>query len=192
MPATFKIEIDDRDLRRKTDTILRFLPVSKLLYAIGARHLRWINENFRTEGAAPRSGTSGWFPLSPNTIAARRGRGRGAKILQDTGRLRMSFAVDARALAGEVEVGTSDQRAPWHHLGTRPYVIRPKKPGGILAFKGAGPSGKSGFWRFAKMVHHPGLRARPLIPQEPVARDMAVEEINALFNKAMEMARGGG
>lgn len=190
MVATFSIQIDDRELRRKTDAILRALPVQRLLYAIGARHLRWINENFRTGGRAPGRDSFGWRPLSRNTIAGRRGKGRGVKILQDTGRLRQSFAVDTDRLMGIVVVGTSDQRAPWHHHGTKPYTIRPKKPGGVLVFKVGNVGGGRGFWRFAKKVDHPGLPSRPLIPSPEVAKIMAVEEIEAIFRLAVGGARG--
>ncbi len=50
---------------------------------------RWIQKNFQQEGALAYPGT-GWKPLSPVTIAARRkGKGKGSvKILQDTGQLR--------------------------------------------------------------------------------------------------------
>lgn len=37
--------------------------------------------------------------------------------------------------------------------GTRPHIIRPKKPGGVLVF-----TNKAGQLIFAKQVHHPGTR----------------------------------
>ncbi|GAI03168.1 unnamed protein product [marine sediment metagenome] len=46
----------------------------------GILMLRSIDKNFRAEGRPTR-----WAPLSPMTIAMRRKKGRGAKILQDTG-----------------------------------------------------------------------------------------------------------
>jgi len=46
----------------------------------GILMLRSIDKNFRAEGRPKR-----WAPLSPMTIAMRRKKGRGAKILQDTG-----------------------------------------------------------------------------------------------------------
>jgi len=46
----------------------------------GILMLRSIDKNFRAEGRPKR-----WTPLSPMTIAMRRKKGRGAKILQDTG-----------------------------------------------------------------------------------------------------------
>ena len=46
----------------------------------GILMLRSIDKNFRAEGRPKR-----WAPLSPMTIAMRRKKGKGAKILQDTG-----------------------------------------------------------------------------------------------------------
>ena len=46
----------------------------------GILMLRSIDKNFRAEGRPKR-----WAPLSPMTIAMRRKKGRGAKILQNTG-----------------------------------------------------------------------------------------------------------
>ena len=46
----------------------------------GILMLSSIDKNFRTEGRPKR-----WAPLSPMTIAMRRKKGKGAKILQDTG-----------------------------------------------------------------------------------------------------------
>ena len=48
---------------------------------------RWIQENFMKEGRLAHGG-SGWKPLSEFTKARRRKKGRGAKILQDTGALK--------------------------------------------------------------------------------------------------------
>jgi len=48
---------------------------------------KWIQDNFRSEGANAVSG--GWAPLSDLTIALRRNKNReGTKILQDTGNLK--------------------------------------------------------------------------------------------------------
>lgn len=44
--------------------------------------------------------------------------------------------------------------------GTRPHVIRPRKPGGVLRFGGAG-----GTVVFATVVHHPGTKANPFAEQ---------------------------
>lgn len=150
----------------------------KLLAAIGNRHLGWVAENFKEEGAELK-----WPPLSPNTIAARRGGGGGARILQDTGRMRMSFVQRGVRVQGntEVSVGTEDKRAEWHDQGTAPYVIHPRKAK-RMAFKTA--NGLA----FALVVHHPGLPKRPLIPSEKLGEELATGVIRAIADKAADEA----
>ena len=48
---------------------------------------RWVQQNFRQEGAP----VGGWAPLSARTLAERKKKGKGAKILQDTGRLKSTW-----------------------------------------------------------------------------------------------------
>ena len=61
-------------------------------------------------------------------------------------------------------VYTDHEVAPYHQFGTRPYVIRPKRPGGLLKFPVGGEAGRGKKdWRSAREVHHPGLPARPFI-----------------------------
>lgn len=48
---------------------------------------RWIQLNFRQEGAP----AGGWEPLSKTTLSMRRNKGKGAKILQDTGALKSKW-----------------------------------------------------------------------------------------------------
>lgn len=199
---TFTLTLDDTDLRRKAAFLLARMKVEPLLYAVGARHLKWIADQFRLEGRAIGSeAMGGWAKLSRNTMAAR--RGRVARILQDTGRLRQSFAVDTAPIRGEVFVGTSDQRAPWLHHGTRPYTIRPKRAGGVLAFTGNVAATRVSGVRiiadvkrgliFTREVQHPGLPARPMLPTASHARDLAVAVVDAFFVRALgEAVRGGG
>lgn len=136
--------------------------------------LNWIDKNFRSEGGM----VGGWVPLSPNTLAARR-KGSG-KILQDTGLLRASFLPTWDS--EKAVVGSIDPKSLWHEKGTKPYTIKPLKPGGFLRFKVATESGvktkelvtgrkiqlrfAKGDYVYAKEVHHPGLPARPMLPRE--------------------------
>lgn len=146
------------------------LDENEVLGAIGQRLLRWIGQNFRSEGGL----VGGWKPLTPGTIAGRRKKGRGAKILRDTGRLQQSFvsAVSGR----KVEVGSAEPRADWHHFGTKPYTIRPVSAK-LLRFMG--PEGK---YVFSKEVHHPGLPARKLVPPEEEAEKLAVKILDLYVN----------
>lgn len=73
-----------RDLKRKRDALANFAPTM----AKAAIFLdQWVQENFRTEGGK----VGGWLPFKSG------GRRRGgeldtsAKLLQDSGRLRLSF-----------------------------------------------------------------------------------------------------
>lgn len=143
-----------------------------LRYAIIASN--WVTKNFRQEGRL----AGGWKPLKAGTLAGRRtGAGR---ILQDTGLLRASFLPFWDAEKGGV--GSADKRAEWHHEGTRPYVIRPKKRDGLLTFVVADSVGvktrrfksgrtvsvpfAKGSFISVKQVNHPGLPKRRLLPTE--------------------------
>lgn len=86
---------------------------------MGVQVMRWIDQNFRAEGVETK-----WKPLAASTIFARR-KGS-SEILQDTGRhLKASFSF--RADATEAVIGSPSPLARWHHFGTDPYTIRPKK-----------------------------------------------------------------
>lgn len=62
-----------------------------------------------------------------------------------------------RSIAGSgirVRAFTEDRVAPFVENTTRPHLIRPRNPGGMLRFR-VGPDGRS---VFARVVHHPGTR----------------------------------
>lgn len=165
--------------------------------------LNWINKNFQSEGGM----VGGWAPLSPNTLAGRgasyaenefgrlvrveklsatarrfanvvSGEGSG-RILQNTGYLRSSFVPSWTS--EQASVGSPLDIALYHEKGTKPYIIRPKKPGGSLRFAVATSTGiktrtfksgkkisvrfAKGNYVYAKEVHHPGLPARPMLPR---------------------------
>jgi len=73
-----------------------------------------IDKNFRAEGRPKR-----WAPLSPMTIAMRRKKGRGAKILQDTGMGKGSITYEV----------VSDQKV---QIGTRRDYMRIHQEGGSI------------------------------------------------------------
>lgn len=85
-----------------------------------------------------------------------------AKILApvDTGRLRASIRIESRrllSLRSVYTIGSDVSYAPMVHDGTRPHQIRPKSPGGVLRFR------MGGRIVYAKVVNHPGTRARPFL-----------------------------
>jgi phage gpG-like protein len=168
MSLAYRVNVEgDRELVRKVTRLSRIFREPEMLAAIGFRQLKWVNDNFKAEGLERK-----WKPLRPNTVAGR--RGGSSRVLQDTGRLRQSF--NSRVNGRFVEVGTVDQRAAWHHFGTRPYTITPKTKK-FLRF--ATPGG----FRFARIVHHPGLPARPMLPSDRTAEKLAAVALDALFKK---------
>ena len=70
-----------------------------------------IDKNFRAEGRPDK-----WTPLSDMTLAMRRKHGRGAKILQDTGRGKGSMAYKVISNK-QVEIGTDVQYMAAHQTG---------------------------------------------------------------------------
>src|SRR5207247_10753101 len=61
------------------------------LALVGQRLLNWVNQNFRQHGAE-----IPWKPLSPNTIASRRGGGIGGEPLRDDDRIAQSADYSVR------------------------------------------------------------------------------------------------
>ena len=121
----------------------------------GFRTLKWVEMNFRQQGAL--TGTP-WAKLKPSTIANRR---KGSSlILQDSGALRQSFVMNASATS--VSVGSPLFYAEFHEEGRAgPWVIRPRKRGGVLAFRGT-----DGKMVYARVVTHPGYPARRMLPRQ--------------------------
>ncbi len=169
MAANIGIRIDDRAFKRQLRDLGKFFgDEAPVLSAIGDRHLSWIDENFRKAGAERK-----WPPLSPNTVAGR--RGGSSQPLRDTGRLAASFV---KKVSGDrVDVGTEDKRALWHHEGTAPFTIRPKNKK-VLRFTVVGGVA------FARFVEHPGLPERPLLPTDALGERLAVETVEAAIDLA--------
>ena len=195
-------------LRRLAGSVARGSGTTALhaRYAIIAS--QWIDRNFQQEGGL----VGGWRVLRPNTIAGRR-KGS-SRVLQDTGLLRASFvpAWDEKAAV----VGSASKVSLWHEKGTKgspetPYPIRPKKPGGVLAFPvAAGTAGstlvpilpknykkgdpifarqlKSRAMMFRRMVMHPGLPRRIMLPTE---RDLLPQLLKTTINYVREQEQRG-
>lgn len=169
-----RINADVRDAVARLNRFVRDIEPRKMLRLVGLRKLKWIADNFRAEGLERK-----WKPLTASTVAAR--RKNSSKILQDTGRLRQSFEI-LRVTSRQVQIGSRDPRAVWHHEGTKPYVITPKRAR-LLSF--TGPDGNR---VFARRVNHPGLPARPLIASQATTTRIAVEVIDSVTNKAARRA----
>lgn len=161
------------------------LAAHEYLKLIGLHLLEWVDKNFKTEGKAP-GRLSPWKKLSPNTIAGRRKGSK--KVLQDTGRLKQSFVSSVHKSAQWVEVGTKDKKAPWHHFGTGAYSIKPRGKK-FLKFPVAPNARWPKGFAFAKKVRHPGLSARPMIPNERLGYKMAVDVLNSYVDHVLEDAK---
>lgn len=113
-----------------------------ILSSIGESLLR-VNRARHENEQAPDG--SKWKPLSPLTLLTKRKN----RTLYDHGDLLRFF----HQVEGDVlRLWTSDVKAEWHHFGTKPYTITPKKAK-ALKFGGM----------VRKRVNHPGLPSRPLI-----------------------------
>ena len=150
---------------------------------MGMDMLSWIDKNFKAGGLEVK-----WESLSPNTIAARRKKGKGAKILQDMGRLKSSFVFGKEnnifTVSGNtVTVGSADKKVNWHQKGTRSYDIYPKTKK-YLSFIYNGKK------VYRKKVHHPGLAERPMLPSKHMASGIAKKSLEAYVDKVVASVRG--
>lgn len=184
MPST-GVEIDlkanFKQAARDLEALGLEFQAENFLDLIGARVLQWIAQNFKDEGTGRK-----WKRLRPSTIQGRIGGGGGAKALQDTGHLMQSYVRGSQdnifsLSSNVVTVGSSAKTAAWHHFGTSPYEIVPKRSR-ILANKKAGQI-------FGAKVNHPGLPARPQLPGKIVAKRLAVAEVEAKVQRIIEAAR---
>jgi phage gpG-like protein len=111
--ALISYEIKDDDkvkaLLRKAGDKAKDLRIP--LKRCGILMLSSIDKNFRSEGRPKR-----WAPLSPMTIAMRRKRGKGAKILQDTGKGKGSIVYKVVSNQ-EVQIGTNLGYMKIHQTG---------------------------------------------------------------------------
>jgi HK97 gp10 family phage protein len=81
-----------------------------------------------------------------------------AKAPVRTGNLRNSIYVKVET--DRVTIGPNETSAPYAgyvEFGTKPHVIVPKKPGGVLVFHVGGRK------VFTRRVHHPGSRPHPYV-----------------------------
>lgn len=147
------------------------------LRRIGVVMQAMVSRNFQ-EGGRPER----WEPLTENTKAS---RSKGGDVpLQDTGALKKSVNVRVN-YPDQVAAYSRHHTAGYHQFGTRPYIIKPTRPGGVLKFTVKGAGGRDARGRFkaskrgaiAQLVNHPGLPARPFM----VWQEDGVERIRKLL-----------
>jgi len=170
-PIEIITEIRDEELKRYISQVeQRGKDLRPALKRCAIIMYKSFGKNFQQEGR-PRK----WKPLSPNTIAGRRKGSR--RILQDTGRLRMSSI--SKTGAGNIyklrkdslKMGSSLQIAPYHQYGTSPHTIKAKHAKALRIPMADGVI-------FRRSVQHPGLDARVFI----TIQDEDVEEMKEVFS----------
>jgi len=145
----------------------------------GILMLSSIDKNFRAEGRPKR-----WAPLSPMTIAMRRKKGRGAKILQDTGHGKGSIVYKVVGNQ-KVQIGTNVWYMKIHQTGGKinlpPRDIYPVK---ARALHWVDPN--TGEDVFAMHVHQKARTVK--IPQRKFLLYQEEDKINIvrIFNDYLE------
>jgi phage gpG-like protein len=190
--ATVTIQVDAFAPQKAIQQLVVAVGPSLVLNLVGGRLLEFVEESFRTRGRGK------WKPLSWSTLALR-SRG-GDAPLENTGRYHQSFVQESDN-STFVEVGTNLKTMPTtsskggvplgpiHEYGTGPYIIRVRNARmlmaqtGSRAFGGAGPVGMLGSRRvsnwmiFGKMVRHPGIPARPVLPGSPAEAEAILQPV---------------
>lgn len=147
-------------------------PVLKL---IGLRILSFIDRKFATAGAS--AGGPAWAPLRPSTLEQRQ-RG-GSAPLMDSGFYRQSFSMQVEG-AKSVWVGSRVPYGEFHEYGTRPYEIVPARAKVLAAQLRGG-----GWAIFGRHVNHPGLPARPVLPDPAAVEQVIASEVQNYLDNAV-------
>lgn len=191
--ATVEIQVQSSAAGESIGKLAAAVGPGPILKVIGLRLMSYVDQSFKTHGRGQ------WKPLAWSTLALRR-RG-GSEPLQDTGRYKQSFVTETDNQTF-VEVGTNLKTpdgtvlAKIHEFGTGPYTIRAKNARVLAAHigswaGGAGEHGPIGFlssgrtsnWMFfGKEVQHPGIPARPVLPDKSTAERLVVETVTEMLN----------
>lgn len=191
--ATVTIQVQNTAARRLLEKLKDAVGAGPILSVIGLRLSSYVDESFKTHGR----GT--WRPLAWSTLALRR-RG-GDQPLQDTGRYKQSFVKETDGKTF-VEIGSNLKTpsglllAAIHEYGTGPYTIRVKQAKALAAQIGQGAhgagehgpigvlsSGRSTNWLFfGKEVHHPGIPARPVLPNAATTERLVVGTVTEMLD----------
>ena len=186
--AQLTIQVDSLAPRATLERLTEAVGAPLVLNLLAARMLEYADESFRTAGRGK------WKRLSWSTLATRK-RG-GDKPLQDTGRYKQSFVKESDDRTF-VEVGTNLKiegglsLGKIHEYGTGPYTIRVRRArilaaplgSGANAAGSGGPVGMIGSGRmsrwlfFGKEVHHPGIPARPVLPETVVEAETVLRPV---------------
>ena len=103
----------------------------------------------------------------------------GSAPLQDSGFYRQSFTMQVEE-PNSVWVGSRNPYGEFHEYGTRPYEIVATRAKVLAAQL------RSGGWAiFGKRVHHPGLPARPVLPDPSAIERFIESEARSYLEQAL-------
>lgn len=176
--AIIKVDLTTVRARRKLEKLRKIIRAKGVTEAMIRGVVEWMRLNFLAEGLDRK-----WKPLAPSTraVTGRRKAFRGGKFAQAFRRGRLRNFLNLKRAGYKVRIGLKSQLARWHHGGTKPYTIRPRKAS-LLRFQvSRGPEGVV----FAKVVRHPGLPARRLLPNARSARRVIAAEVNKMLDKEL-------
>lgn len=197
----FTVEFDTSHLSRALAAVRQQVEhPTDMLGAIGEA-LMIKNRDRHERGVGP-DGTP-WKPLAQSTIGndawkkqdasnrkgnSRRGAFIDLKVARDVQSTRRVLW-DTKDMLGPqfhpdvtgdtLRLGFSINRATWHHFGTKPYTILPKRAP-ALTFGGMS----------YKRVNHPGLPARPLIGFPDEDAQATADVVEDYLLRALQQARG--
>lgn len=197
----FEIDLDLGDLNSAIDALSIAIGERQevLLAAIGETLFNR-NTARHAQGLGP-DGTP-WKPLAPSTLGTiiwnkqakefRKGNSRRGAVhslatarkiigsrrpLWDTGEM-LTNHFHPQVIGDTLHLGFDLDRAKWHHAGTDPYQITPKKAQ-ALSFGGV----------TVKRVNHPGLPARPLVGFPEDDRTAVGEDVEDYLVAALRQRR---
>lgn len=174
--ASIKIDMTTQRARKKLEQLRRIIRAKPVTDVMERAIIDWMRRNFIAEGLDKK-----WKPLAESTraVTGRRKAFRGGKMAQAFRRGRLRNFVDLRRKGYQIRAGLTNKIAIWHHSGTRPYRI-PKSGTANLRFRVArGPGGV----RFAKVIQHPGLPSRRLLPTSRSAKREIAAAVNDMLVK---------
>lgn len=171
------IDINTLVGQAKLDALLRVTSPAAILKIIGIKLREWVDESFNTDGRGK------WRPLAPSTVMFR--RANSSKPLQDEGHYRASWQV-ASDHKTWVEIGSSLKTKTGvslpkiHEFGTAPFRIPRTGMARMLAAQT--PTGE---WvRFGRVVNHPGIPARPVLPTKEQADRLVQNVVDGMLKRA--------
>lgn len=166
------VRTDARQGILKVERVREKLNRNVLLTRIGEALQEWMQTNFIRGGRGSLDlSRRSWEPIAASTKNKEGWR----RPLVRTGELQSSSFW--KITGGSVRAGYRDNKASFHHLGTRPHEITPRNAS-ALRF----PDDQGGIV-FTKSVQHPGTPKRHLLPTRVQVHQIAVREIKDRLNE---------